>query len=117
MQQEAGHTGQIMSLGGLLSSRSSGRVVNSWGVNLSGTTVQTPVGENQKRISLYIYNLLSSANQIIVRLGPILSTDDVVYLQPGEGFQIDNDFPWTGPVSVVAPVGTATTLIEEIAIR
>jgi len=113
---EAGYMGTLVSLGGVKGMPNRGRKLYSQYEAFVGADGRIVLGSNPGRISAIIQNVYTSAGHVVVALGDIVSgTEYTAYLQPGQSFQIDYNFPWTGIV-LLNPQSTAICWVTEISV-
>ena len=115
-RQEPGMLGRVYSLGGVEGQYGRGRQIDSnWEV-FPGTTGRQILGSNSKRISALIQNDLTSTGNVTLGLGDITTgTEYTCQLRPGDSFQIDFNFPWTGVVGAV-PSAACALWVSEISV-
>lgn len=115
---ESGHSGALISLGGITNQPHQGRQIT-----LTYATVPTTrlilVNDNPKRISLLIVNqkpstLITQTDIIGISFKNSAAT---LLLNPGDALQIDNNFPTTTQVSAVANSAVATINTVEISVQ
>lgn len=100
---EAGSTEKIKSLGGRFSRKGTGRKVES--VAHTITAASQILGSNNDRISAQIGNADDSAIAFIY-FGDSTLGGASFTIFPHGSFQIDDHFPWTGPVWVIGNTGS-----------
>lgn len=104
-ERESGYEGLLVSLGGVKSQLGRGRITRSFEGNITSTLKQMILPNNPKRISAIIENIPNTTG--IYLYISFTGTGLTVSLAPGGSFQIDQNFPWTGPVwAQPASVGT-----------
>lgn len=115
MQQENGVMGPIYSLAGIPGVPGRGRVIDQ---TLKACTTATLMlaPANGNRISLLIQNFISSADAVGIHLGDDAFASNYFFIYPGQSFQIDKDFPWTGAVLGICQTSTATVSVNEVSV-
>lgn len=104
-ERESGYEGVLVSLGGVVSLTGRGRITRSFESNITSTIKQMVLPSNPKRISAVIENI-DNGTGISLYIS-FTGTGLTVALAPNGSFQIDSNFPWTGPVwAQPASVGT-----------
>lgn len=97
-ERDAGYTGRLVSLGGVLGRPGHGIEINQRSFNNGGT--QQIVGSNPNRMWMIIQANYSNASAVTIKLAlPLRGPDQTIQLAPGGTFQIDQNIPWTGPIT------------------
>lgn len=96
--QEAGFYGaQLYSLSGKPGSKYRGRQCQTSWISLNNS-FQLVFGENGNRISALIILSNVATAPMYISLGQVATGTEQFPLYPGQSFQIDGNFPWTGSV-------------------
>lgn len=111
---EPGHTGQLVSLGGVVDNTGNGRQLRGDSATL-GTTVTQILGANPGRIAALISN--DGADNVYVFGKALSAVNAWAVLRPGGSFQIDQSFPWTGEVNLAAVAANANCYWVEVSIN
>lgn len=94
MIEESGHSGSLVSLGGIVGVTGRGRKLAAQSIVGAATNFQL-LNDNPKRVAAIIQCLSNSPGILTVMLDPGVGG---LILFPGASLQIDQNFPWTGPV-------------------
>lgn len=113
LSREAGHLGQVQSLGGLWSKEGSGRISEQLNPTVTTTAAVSLFNENQRRICALIIN--KSGGTLTLDFGG--SGTYSIALIAGENFQIDEKFPWAGVVMAIAETANCTVWTNEVSIE
>ncbi len=118
VNREPGNAEVIVSLGGVKSTHGRGRIVSVDTANVglaTGATLLWP--NNPLRLSALVQNISDGATVLLYIGSPFLTgTPQTLYLFPHGSFQIDQDFPWTGPVYATTGGLAADIQFAEISI-
>ena len=116
-RQEPGMFGEVYSLAGLKGVKNRGRQVDTKYLTFAPTTGDQIIGSNSNRIAAIFQNSPASAGNISIALGDISTGSDYTCtLTPGQSFQIDYAFPWTGVVVGYALAGGCSLFVTEISV-
>ena len=116
---EAGHSGAIVSLGGIIDRTGQGRKPRQVGGTLVAAAAPVIIlDQNQRRICAIIQN--TGTNNLRIAFGKALGVqwwwwnypDGILTIVPMGSFQIDNNIPWTGDISAESDLGTTYNIIE-----
>lgn len=110
--REQGHSGDLVSLGGLVDNSSRGRV--NTGDSQTITTAVQIMPANSRRISALINN--NGPDDLYIFGLAISGATAWAVIRSGGSFQIDRDYPWTGEVTVQAVSGSCGVFWSEISL-
>lgn len=109
--RESGAFSKLVSLGGVVQTNGRGREMYHAQVTIPAAGVCV-LNNNPKRISAIIQNIGTVVHSICFDPNTIS-----LYVYPGQSFQIDSDFPWTGEVFIYATGVVSTVQICEVSIQ
>jgi len=112
--RESGYNGRLVSLGGLLSLEGQGRECDSKIVPLIVSAWTRLLENNPRRISALIQNVDNSLTVAVI-IGDD-SGGGYFHLEPKGTLQIDENFPWTGPV-IAYQAAAMNMSVAEVNIR
>lgn len=107
--QETGNRLPIISLGGIQSNRGWGRNIEISATPVLGlyAGIQQIMPDNPRRISAIILN---NTPGVVFLSAP--GNDWYLLLQPGGSLQIDNNFPYTGPILAFGDALAANNILN-----
>jgi len=108
--RESGHFGKLVSLGGIVDETGRGRICDIRPQACGMTSVQI-LQDNPRRISALITN--GDLYYAWVCLGDTAAPDSGTLLLQGGSYQIDENNPWTGAVTIYVNTGTDTICVTE----
>jgi hypothetical protein len=107
---EAGNAGLLISLGGIIGRIGAGReIASDYLTSVGGNYVQV-LDSNPKRLSAIVQN--RGTDLLLVAFGEMSVSGSAILIDPHGSFQIDQNFPWTGPVFVTSPTNVDFSIFE-----
>jgi len=109
--QDPGHNGPLVSLGGIVGRPGYGSFVEHTQPVVTAGTFTDVVGNNPKRLWMFIQN--ESTEAVLLYFGNVGAGSVGLRLEPKGTLQIDEHIPWTGGIRIGAPTVNATIEVIE----